>query len=292
MGSQFLDLSPEFSSAGEASWIIVPVPFDATTCYRPGARFGPQAIIEASCQMELFDDELLFEPYTCGIHTLNALEPLIDPREMAEKVEQVVAPLVSTGKKVCVLGGDHSVSIGAIEAVKKVHGRINCVQFDAHLDLRDNFQGSPYSHACVMRRVWEGVNPIQIGIRSYSKEEHDFIVGQPHSPITASSVHQDLEGVIANTRERLESALPTYVTIDLDCLDPSIMPAVGTPEPGGLGWFELLALLRAITQTTTVIGFDCVELAPVPGLNHPEYTASRLIYKMIGYCSQGPGRDG
>ena len=291
MGTQFLALGHEFSSEDKASWIIIPVPFDATTCYRPGARFGPQAIIDASCQMELFDEELLSEPFRHGIHTRSPVEPLIDPKEMALNVEEVVASILSGGKRVCVLGGDHSISIGAIEAAKRVYGKINLVQFDAHLDLRENYQGSPYSHACVMRRVWDGTNPIQVGIRSYSREEYDFLVGQDRLPLTAYSVRQDLEGTTLELARRLEAALPTYVTIDLDCLDPSIMPAVGTPEPGGLNWFDLLSLLRTITRTTTVIGFDCVELAPVPGLNHPEYTASRLVYKMIGYCSHGRDRD-
>ena len=131
------------------------------------------------------------------------------------------------------------------------------------------------------------VNPIQIGIRSFSKEEFEFLRSQTKAPISASQIHSDPQGSLEEVKSRLQPDLPTYVTLDLDCLDPSIMPAVGTPEPGGLLWYQILSFLREITTWSNVVGFDCVELAPIPGMNFPEFTAARLVYKVIGYCHHG-----
>ncbi len=284
MGGQFLNLNQEFSHPERAKWVIIQAPFDASVCYRPGARLGPQAIVEASSQLEHFDEELLCEPYRVGIHTQDPIEPVIDPRQMSELVYEKALKSFEMGKRVCLLGGDHSVSIGAIQAAHQVHGRLNLVQFDAHLDLRDTYQGSTHSHACTMRRVWDMVNPIQIGIRSFSKEEFEFLRSQAKPPISASQIHSDPQGSLEEMKARLQPDLPTYVTLDLDCLDPSIMPAVGTPEPGGLLWYQILSFLREITTWSNVVGFDCVELAPIPGMNFPEFTAARLVYKVIGYC--------
>ena len=287
MGGQFLNLNQEFSHPERAKWVIIQAPFDASVCYRPGARLGPQAIVEASSQLEHFDEELLCEPYRVGIHTQDPIEPVIDPRQMSKLVYEEALKSFEMGKRVCLLGGDHSVSIGAIQAAHQVHGRLNLVQFDAHLDLRDSYQGSTHSHACTMRRVWDMVNPIQIGIRSFSKEEFEFLRSQAKPPISAGQIHSDPQGSLEEMKARVQPDLPTYVTLDLDCLDPSIMPAVGTPEPGGLLWYQILSFLREITTWSNVVGFDCVELAPIPGMNFPEFTAARLIYKVIGYCHHG-----
>ena len=283
MGRQFLNLSPEFSELNEARWVIIQAPYDSSVCYRPGARFGPQAILEASSQLEYFDEELLCEPFRIGIHTRNPIEPVVDPEDMSMLVREEALTFFAMGKRVCLLGGDHSVSIGAIQSAHKVYGRLNLVQFDAHLDLRDSYQGSTHSHACTMRRVWEMVNPVQIGIRSFSKEEFQFLKNEASEPIYARNIHASIEGALEEMNRRLLPELPTYVTVDLDCLDPSIMPAVGTPEPGGLGWYQMLLFLREIATRYDVVGFDCVELAPIPGMNFPEFTAARLVYKIIGY---------
>ncbi|OCC15697.1 Agmatinase [Dissulfuribacter thermophilus] len=286
MQNQFLNLTPPYSSRDQAKWFLIPAPFDASTCYRPGARFGPQAIIEASTQMELLDEELLFEPYKIGIHTTQAIEPVLDPEKMAELVREEVSKAIDQGKMVCTLGGDHSVSIGAITAFFNAFGPLNIIQFDAHLDLRESYQGSRFSHACVMRRVWDLGNPIQVGIRSFSGEELTFLKETGAKPIFAKDIFSDPQGSIDSVIKSLDKSLPTYITIDLDCLDPSVMPAVGTPEPGGMLWYTLLNFLQTIISNSNIVGFDCVELSPVPGINFPEFTAARLIYKVIGYCQK------
>ncbi len=287
MQNQFLNLTPPYSSRDQARWFLIPAPFDASTCYRPGARFGPQAIIEASTQMELLDEELLFEPYKVGIHTTHPLEPVLDPEKMAELVKKEVSKAIDQGKMVCTLGGDHSVSIGSITAFFKAFGPLNIIQFDAHLDLRETYQGSRFSHACVMKRVWDLGNPIQVGIRSFSEEELNFLKKTGAKPIFAKDIFSEPQGSIDSVIKSLDKSLPTYITIDLDCLDPSVMPAVGTPEPGGMSWYILVNFLQTIISNSNIVGFDCVELSPVPGINFPEFTAARLIYKVIGYCQKG-----
>jgi len=240
--------------------------------------------LDASVQLEHLDEETLSEPFRKGIHTLAPIEPAIDPETMALKVQEVVTHALSLGgKKVCTLGGDHSVSIGAIRAFYNTFGPMNIVQFDAHLDLRESYQGSRYSHACVMRRVWDLGRVIQVGIRSFSREELDFLQKEGRRPILAKEIHQDQGSCVKRLVKSLDPGLPTYVTLDLDVLDPSIMPGVGTPEPGGMDWYGILDFIRAIPRTTRVIGFDCVELSPVPGMNISEYTAARLVYKFIAY---------
>ncbi len=262
---------------------MVPVPFDLTTCYRAGARDGPMHILAASPHMELYEEEAGREVYRCGIHTMDPIEPCISPESMACEVEKAVSGIFKQGKLPVVLGGDHSVSIGAIRAAAGARGPLDIIQFDAHTDLRDEYQGSPYSHACVMRRVWEFGKVIQAGIRSTSEEEMNFLKNSGETPLWAREI---LEKDLSEAAELIMGRLtgrPIYITIDLDCLDPGIMPSVGTPEPGGLLWHHLTGLLKAICDTNRVIGFDVVELSPIPGMHAPDYLSARLIYKLIGY---------
>ncbi len=286
MSLQFLDLTPPYSNRDRAKVVMVPVPFDATTCYKAGARHGPMHILAASPHMEFYEEEVGTEVYRCGIHTIAPLEPRISPEAMAGDVEREVLQILREQKLPVVLGGEHSVSIGAIKAAASSKGPLDIIQFDAHTDLRDEYQGSPYSHACVMRRVWDLGDVIQIGIRSISREEVDFLDRKGKKPIWARDILKDPNG----TKERILSRLngrPVYITIDLDCLDPGIMPSVGTPEPGGLLWHHLTGLLKAITACGNVIGFDVVELSPIPGLHAPDYLAARLVYKLLGYIVKG-----
>ena len=262
---------------------MVPVPYDSTTCYKAGARDGPMHILAASPHMELYEEEAGQEVYQCGIHTMDALEPCISPESMAEKVEQAVAGILSQRKLPVVLGGDHSVSIGAIRATAKSVGQLDIIQFDAHTDLRNEYQGSPYSHACVMRRVWDLGNVIQAGIRSTSREEMEFLEKSGTTPLWARDIIEMDPGRAAEMLTGRLTGRPVYITIDLDCLDPGIMPSVGTPEPGGLLWHQLTGMLRAISETGKIIGFDVVELSPIKGMHAPDYIAARLIYKLIGY---------
>jgi agmatinase len=282
MPFQFLGAAPPHADQDRARVVVVPVPFDGTTCYKAGAREGPYAILAASPHMEFYDEETETEIRGEDIYTVEPLEPVLPPEEMIRRVREAVEPVLRSGKFPVILGGEHSVSIGAIEAAHRARGRLNIVQFDAHADLRDAYQGTPYSHACVMRRVWPLGNIVQVGIRSLSKEEMEFLRDRRAGPIWAREVRDDLQNAVRKCLALIDDC-PTYVTIDLDCLDPSIMPAVGTPEPGGLLWADAMAFLKALAGSTEIVGFDVVELAPIPGYHAADYTAARLIYKFLGH---------
>jgi len=282
MPYQFLPITSQEIDRDHAKMVVIPVPFDHTASYKTGARDGPQAILTASKNLELYDEETGTEVYKQGFYTLEPLEPVLPVEAMVREIRKTVESVLQNGQFPIVLGGDHSVSIGAIEAACNHFGRINIVQFDAHTDMRKSYSGTPYSHACVMRRVWGLGNVIQIGQRATSLEEMEFLQAENRPPIWARDVAADRKQAIYTLLNRMES-LPTYITIDLDCLDPSIMPATGTPEPGGLGWFDLLECLKAILSRTQVIGFDVVELSPLPGYHAADFLAARLIYKLASY---------
>ncbi|MDI6790235.1 MAG: agmatinase [Thermodesulfobacteriota bacterium] len=281
-GFNFGGLQDDKTRLESSKTVIVPVPYDGTTSFRSGTREGPLAIISASRFLELYDEETDQDISETGIATLGEMEPLASsPEAMIEAVREACLPLLQQGKTVVVLGGEHSVSLGAIKAVADYKPSFSILQFDAHADLRNSYQNTPFSHACVMRRAME-YNPIeQVGIRSLSREEAVFIKGSGLKPFYAPAVLTDREAVL---QELLTRLLPeVYITIDLDVLDPSIMPAVGTPEPGGLGWYDLLFLLRHITRKKHVLAFDVVELSPQPGNVAPDFLAAKLIYKLLNY---------
>ncbi|MCD6505285.1 agmatinase [Candidatus Poribacteria bacterium] len=279
----FMGIEGPFSRFDNASVLILPVPYEGTTCYGAGTRRGPKAIIDASRSLELYDEEIGEEIYRCGIHTLPEMEPLVEgPAFMVERISSIVEDLYQTGKLIVLLGGEHTISIGAVRGISR-YTDLSVLQIDAHADLRDSYQGSPYSHACVMRRVREVCQgAVQVGIRSISAEEMEFVVDKKLEDeiFFMKDIIGDeewKENVIRKLGQNV------YITIDLDGLDPAIMPAVGTPEPGGLGWYEVLSLLKEVAEARKVVGFDVVELAPVPGLIAPNVLAARLIYKLIGY---------
>jgi len=288
---QFLNIPPPYTDRDRARVVVIPVPFDSTTTYKAGARDGPASIISASPHMEFYDEETDSEIYEWGIHTIDPVEPVLPPEEMVARVRDVAEEIIAAGKLPVTLGGDHSVSIGAIEAAHRLNGPLNIVHFDAHTDLRDSYQGSLYSHACVMRRVWSLGTVMQVGIRSLSKEEKDFLTEQQSRPIWARDLLADRNRCVDRLLRGLKD-LPTYVTIDLDCLDPSIMPAVGTPEPGGLAWADITAFLKALARTTRIVGFDVVELSPIPGYHAADFTAARLVYKFLSYILWAEGLRG
>jgi agmatinase len=238
--------------------------------------------------MELYDEELEQETFSLiGIHTMEEVEPVMTgPEDMAQILYEITSGLLRKDKIVVTLGGEHSLSFGPIKAYQEKYPDISILQLDAHADLRDSYQNSTFNHATVMRRILE-IHPetplVPIGIRSLSMEEADF-VKQSRRPIFFA---RDLPTPENRIDEILAHLSPqVYMTIDLDVLDPSIMPAVGTPEPGGLTWYQILTLLRSIAQSKQVVGFDVVELAPIPGLIHPDFLAAKLVYKLIGYISQ------
>jgi agmatinase len=277
----FGGIEPQYSEFDRALLTVLPVPYDLTSTYRSGARLGPAAILDASAHMELYDEELGQETYRFGIHTLPPLEPdARGPKQMIGTVRRKTAELVKHGKVPVTLGGEHSISFGCVQALQEKYPSLVVLQLDAHADLRDTYQGSPYSHACVARRIAEICPLVQAGIRSMSSEEAAFLPG--------SSVRSFSGDFILEERNWLRAILrhlrgDVYISVDLDVLDPAFMPATGTPEPGGIGWIALLRLMRAVSEKCRIRGFDVVELSPIPGLNAPDFLAAKLTYRMMGY---------
>lgn len=284
----FLGVQESFE---RAAVVVLPVPYDLTTTYQPGARFGPRALLTASLAVELFDEELRWDPSLIGIHTLEPLEPLASgPQAMVPIVREQVEEILLAGKFPIVLGGDHSVAIGACEALGRRYTNPWVLQIDAHADLRQEYQGSPFSHACVMARARESFPCVQAGLRSWSEEEDAALWEHPERVFLARELEEDPEGAV----ERLLGVLgdPVYLTLDLDGLDPSILPATGTPEPGGLRWFTVTHLLRRVAESRHLVGCDVTELSPIPGFIAPDFLAARLVLKVISYAFHRQYRGG
>ena len=271
-------------SLRDAQFVVVPVPYDLTSTYQPGSRRGPAAIIEASTNMELYDEELKKETYLAGIHTM--LPVAVDargPKHMISAVRKKISRIVALDKIPVMLGGEHSITLGAVQAVAEKYPKLTVLQLDAHADLRDSYQGTPYNHACVGRQVVEFCDLVQVGIRSMSKEEGDYL---PQSKVKSYSADYVFEN--KNWVETVAKTVQgdVYITIDLDVFDPSIMSATGTPEPGGLYWRDVLQLLRLVSRQCHIRGFDVVELAPLPGVVAPDFMAAKLIYRLMGYMTK------
>ena len=279
------------SSYESARAVVLPAPFEGTVSYGAGAARGPQAILDASEQLELYDEELASEPFRCGIWTAPPLDlEGRSPEEAVAVVDARVGELLDEGKWVCTLGGEHSITAGAVRAASARHPGLQVVQLDAHADLRESYQGSRFSHACAMARCLELAPVHAIGIRSYSREESDRMRagGDRYRVIHAWETGAPgwIERAIAGVRGR-----PCYLTIDVDALDPSIVPATGTPEPGGLAWRPTLELLAALFRAAPVVAADVVELAPIAGLAHPDFTVARLVHKLVGWAAAGLTRS-
>lgn len=267
----------------QAVFVVVPVPYDLTSTYQSGSRRGPASILEASANMELYDEELGREIYLAGIHTLSPLE--VDargPAEMVAAVRRNISLVLASGKIPVMLGGEHSISFGAVQAMKEKYPRISVLQLDAHADLRDAYQGSPYSHAAVGRRIAEVCPLVQAGIRSFSAEEAAFLLEGKVQTFSCDFIRRE-KGWQEKVCEYLSGDV--YVTIDLDVLDPAVMPATGTPEPDGLSWREVLGLCRELSRRCRIRGFDVVELAPIPGMVAPDFLAAKMIYRLMGYLT-------
>jgi agmatinase len=275
----FGGLDDEHAAIESARALVLPAPYDFSTTYQGGARWGPRAILSASQNMELWDEEI-GAIYRAGIHTLPELEPTAEgPGAMADRVERAVAWILEQGKLPVMLGGEHSLTAGAVRAGKARHRDLTVLQLDAHADMRDRYLDSPHSHACVMRRVREIVPAASVGVRSLSEEEARHIEAHPVWTWSARqfrALQGNWDPILKSLSEEV------YVTFDLDALDPSIMPATGTPEPGGLDWYEAVDLLAAVSRRARIVGFDVVELAPIPGQVAPDFLAARLTYRMIG----------
>ena len=276
-------LDPECAAYDSALFVVIPVPYDLTSTYQPGSRQGPGAILAASANMELYDDELGKSTYRQGIYTTPPVE--VDargPEHMMVAIRRVVADVLRDDKIPVLLGGEHSVTLGAVQAVKAAFPGLQTLQLDAHADLRESYQGTPYSHACIARRIQELCPLVQAGIRSMSEEEALFLRSGAVKTFSADFILDDPDWA-----EKICTHLDgdVYVTIDLDVLDPSCMPATGTPEPGGVSWRHLLMLLRPLAKKCKIRGLDVVELSPLPGQVAPDFLAAKLIYRIMGYIS-------
>ena len=280
--NNFLALTPAQSDLKTASAVLIPVPYDSTTSYRTGARYGPAAMLAASYNLEDYDHELDFDLSEAGIHTTAALEPHMGgPKAMIERVDEAVTGYDDGRRLVGLLGGEHTITIGAVRAMSRRRPNLSVLYLDAHGDLRDSYMGTPYSHACVARRLLELCPVAQVGVRSLSRPE--FLLTQTPPPNLRTFLWRpeqprlpDLQRVLAHLTDDV------YISIDLDALDPSIMPAVGTPEPGGMDWGHLMQLIDVVARHRRIVGFDVVELSPNEGLHACAYTAARLAYKLIG----------
>jgi len=266
---------------------IIPAPLEYSVCYMKGTELGPQAILDASSQVELYDEELDCCPIEVGVYTLPALDYHdMDHATALQATGDAVREVLERGQLPFTLGGEHSLSAPPIAAVRDYFPDLTVVHIDAHGDLRDEYEGTPLSHASIERRVVDmGIPLTEIGIRSFSPEEAEFMKTRPNVAVVWG--YQLAKGTAVIPWDRLSKH--TYVTIDLDALDPSEMPAVGTPEPGGLHWYQLLELIREICHRTTVVGMDVVELCPMEGQTRADFLAAKLVYKMIAYryCDKG-----
>jgi agmatinase len=261
--------------------VFLPIPYDLTSTYMSGSRRGPWAILEASTHMELFDEELQGETFRLGFHTLDPPETLASsPADMICRIQGHAERVVQAGKFPVLIGGEHTVTLGMARALKRLHPTLSFLQLDAHADLREEYEGTPMSHACVGRRLAEMGPLVQVGIRSLSREERVYLGESSVRSFFWHELHlrEDwMEEVAAGLGEEV------YVTIDLDVLDPAIMPAVGTPEPGGFSWATLTPFLRHLARKKKIVGFDVVELTPIPGMIAPDFLAAKLIYRFLGY---------
>lgn len=272
----FLDLPQEFRDPDGAAAAILPVPYDATSTWKTGAARGPAAILEASTHLELYDIETATEPYRHGIVTLDAVAFDGPPEGLVDEVQSRTAALLQGGQLPVLLGGEHSISIGAIRAVAAAFPQLSVLQIDAHADTRESHEGSECNHACVMARARELCPIVQVGIRSVDTSELEAL--DTDRVFWAHQLGSDDAWV-----ERVVSLLgpDVYVTIDVDGFDPSLVPATGTPEPGGMSWRQVTGLLAAVTASRRVVGFDVVELLPQAGDHACDFLAAKLVYRLL-----------
>lgn len=282
----FVAVPPELSTYADARVVIVPVPYDSTTSARAGAREGPRAIIDASEDLELYDVGLGFEPYLYGIHTLPEVAPHTgDPEQMMLRIQQIIEELLRDDKFVVTLGGEHTISVGAVRAHAERFSNLSVLALDAHADLRDEYLGTRFNHACSLRRHLERCPVVQVGLRSASAEEADHIRAAD-LPFFSPERYRDMADGAAEIVSRLSENV--YVNIDIDAFDPSQVTGVGTPEPGGLFWHEVDPLLRRVASERRIVGFDVTELAPAYGSEADAHLAAKLVYRLIGLALGPP----
>jgi len=278
---EFGGTTPTPTTFDAARVVILPVPLDRTTSYVPGTRNGPHEILVASSHMELWDEETQTDVHSIGIYTLPEMEfPFASIEEVVREIRRVASEIVSRDKFPFILGGEHSITPAVVSAVAAKHPGLSVLQLDAHADLRDSFMGTRHNHACAMRRTLEFARATQVGIRSLSPEEAAAVPTLPTTIFYDFNMRQRTDWI-----DRVVDSLSetVYVTIDVDGFDPAIMPATGTPEPGGLSWYEALTLLRRVIERRKVVGCDIVELSPMGGNVAPNFLCAKLVYKILSY---------
>jgi agmatinase len=278
---------PHMPSFEDSKVVILPVPVDRTTSYVGGTRNGPREILVASSHMELWDEEVGADVHGVGLYTLPEMElPFGEMPDVVEEIRRVAAEVLGRGKFLVTLDGEHSITPPLVAAAAHAYPGLSVLQIDAHADLRESYMGTIHNHACAMRRCLDVAPVTQVGIRSLSTEEAAAVPSLGTHVFYDATMRQD-----PNWVDRVVETLadPVYITIDVDGMDPAIMPATGTPEPGGLSWYEMLALLRATIIRRQVVACDVVELSPLPGLMAPNFLCAKLVYKMLTY--QFAGRE-
>jgi len=276
----------EYSSFDASRILIWPVSYEGTVSYGTGTGAGAMAIVDASRNMELYEEETDSEVYKLGIHTLEEFKPRDTPEAMMNELYERTKELLGAGKFICMLGGEHSVSAPIIKAHSEKYSDLSVLQIDAHADLRDTYDGTPHSHASIMARVVKDLQipSVQVGIRSISGDEARALNdGLPTKIFWARNIVGRTDW-IDDAVDSLSDLV--YLTIDIDGLDPSIVPTTGTPEPGGLGWYETLALIRRIAEKKTIVGMDLVEYSYAENYDSPAFLCSKLVYKTLAYIFQ------
>jgi agmatinase len=280
----FADIPEKYTNFENAKVVVLPIGYEVTASYLKGTKNGPKAIIGASHYVELYDEELKDEIYKIGIHTLPLILSEESPHHMIELVSSKVSQLYKQDKFILSLGGEHSITIGIIKGLKDYYQNLSVLILDAHADLRDEYEGEKLSHACVSRRISEMFPLTIVGIRSLSSEEAEFI--------DSHSINCFYDVQLKKDRDWHDKVISTlsnniYLSLDLDVFDPSVMPSIGTPEPGGFDWYEMIYFLRKLCEERNIISFDMVELCPQIGFVGSEFTAAKLAYKLLGYIFKG-----
>ena len=283
----FLDLQNDKKDFLDCSVVIIPIGYDGTASYKPGAKYGPNAIINSSVELENYDIEMKKDITETGIFTTPEISPLAsDPKEMLLKIETTIDNLKLKNQITGIIGGDHSVTIGSVKSVIKRFPDLSILYLDAHADLRDTYMGTKWGHASVARRLKSICKVVQLGVRSISSEEVNFISkSKSENEIyywdrTKNNLQEDIDSALSQLSNQV------YISIDLDVLDPSIMSAVGNPVPGGINWEEINSIIKQTAQHHSIVGFDVTELSPNEGPESCSFTAAKLIYKLIGFATE------
>jgi agmatinase len=281
----FLEAGCQAADESTARVVIIPVPYGETVSWMGGTDEGPAALLAASEALEIFDDELLYEPWQAGITTRPAVDCQGGTEEVLSRVCQEFAGALGRGQLPVMLGGEHSLSVAGVAACLRHYPDLCVVQVDAHLDLRQEYDHDWLSHACVMRRIDDLAVPfVQVGIRSFSKEEWQLCTSRGWQPWTTARMRERANWL--SEIEQWAGGRPVYLTFDLDGLDPAVLPATGTPEPDGLSWQTATRLIAMLCRTCNLVGADFVELAPPAGPAYSNFTAAKLVYRTIGYALQ------